>query len=140
MEEKCNKSMGEVKKSTAIRLTTKGRISRSVFWKYFGAAILLQFSALAVLGQAIGNPDDASFSLMQILIAIAAGIVIIFAIILNLCGHIRRIQDLGISQWALLPIFIPYLNMFIAPIFTIICGCIPGKDKPNKYGAETNVL
>lgn len=110
-------------KDTKIRLTSQGRISRAVFWKYIFAAVLSLF-IFGITADALG--DLVNYRVSQSIQCVGMILFIAFFIF----GTARRFHDLGIGDWAVLLLFVPFINI----IAILVCGFIPGKPNPNKYG------
>ena len=101
----------------------RGQARRSEWWLVnILSSIVAQ--AAAVLGTiAFVSHEEWHFRTL----GIAAFLVVLLAIEVDLATTVRRLRDRGRSPWWLLAFLIPYLGW----IYLVIeCGFLPGRDRP----------
>jgi uncharacterized membrane protein YhaH (DUF805 family) len=110
--------------------TFSGRASRSEFWWFYAALIVLNV-ALSVLPGVLaglaGAGSDAA-TVISLVFSVVTFAVSIALIIPTLAVGARRLHDLGQSGWLLLLFLVPCVN-----IGMLIYLAFPGQPGPNAY-------
>jgi uncharacterized membrane protein YhaH (DUF805 family) len=103
--------------------TTRGRISRSTYWKYFGGF----YAAILILVKAFDLENNVAPMWLQFTFGIAFLAFLPIAIVVK----IKRWHDLDKSGWWLFLVLIPC----VGAIWTVIeCGFFAGTPGPNRFG------
>lgn len=109
------------KKAMRLYADFSGRATRSDFWLFTLALILLLISAsfveLIVLGNLTGG--------------LIAGLINLLHIVPALAISVRRLHDTGKSGWWLLLMFVPV----IGTITLLVFYCTKSDPAPNRYGS-----
>jgi uncharacterized membrane protein YhaH (DUF805 family) len=110
----------------------RGRMRRAHWWLSRLAAwvlpviLLVATGTLSVLESRAGLPRSPGFW-------VGLAIVGPFALWLDVAASVKRLHDIGISGWAYLMVFIPYVGSLAA---FIVMGCLDGTRGPNRFGAS----
>jgi uncharacterized membrane protein YhaH (DUF805 family) len=104
-------------------LTTKGRISRSTFWKFFGCVYGLGL-LIGIADDAAPFPDWAKGILVLLLLPVLFAAVIV---------QIKRWHDLNKSEWWVLINFIPVIGVLWS---LKECGFQKGTQGANRFGPD----
>ncbi len=114
--------MGNITKAFQMVLSNyvgfTGRATRSEFWYYFLAYIIL-FVIVNVVGGIIGSP----------FLSMILGLGVLLP---TLAVEFRRLHDTGRSAWWLLVAFIPLVGIIVLIYF----WAQPSEDGDNSYGAK----
>lgn len=117
-----------------ISLTTKGRISRSVFW-YTQLACIGAIYALNALSNAWADIADIVLEYNATFLAIEGLIVFPMTVFLLWCHCVsvaKRFHDLNMSAWWTLFVWIPAVGWLV---YLVVLGCFSGTCGNNRYGA-----
>jgi uncharacterized membrane protein YhaH (DUF805 family) len=107
-------------------LTTKGRISRSLFW----GVHLFSFIASALSGGLLTYIEEHNLPKLP---ATAITLLCLLPVFLSIIVQIKRWHDLNRSGVWILVNFIPVFG----PLWTLIqCGLVKGTDGENQYGLD----
>jgi len=107
-------------------LTTKGRISRSVFW----GVHLFSFLAMALSGGVLTYIEQHNLPKPP---ATAITLLCLLPIFLSIIVQIKRWHDLNRSGVWILVNFIPVFGLLWT---LILCGLVRGTDGENQYGLD----
>lgn len=101
--------------------TLKGRLRRK---DYIITAFVLTFLFFLIISIGAANKNDFTYS---------ASIILTFPLaFIGFSATTKRLQDIGMSQWWILFIFLPYINF----IFGLFLFFKDGTIGPNKYGED----
>jgi uncharacterized membrane protein YhaH (DUF805 family) len=108
--------------------TYTGRASRSEFWLYalFHAALSVILFGLALLSTLISVTHFAILTMVSWGVFLA-GLLILIAV------AVRRCHDFGRGGWLVA------LMILLPPVF-ILCGCLDGHYRTNRYGPRPHAL
>lgn len=124
--------------------TFQGRASRSEYWWFYLAYILIVLVMGFILGGLFGatgafgpGGEDLSVGAM---ILIAIGVVIYIALFIPFIAvTVRRFHDYNLSGWWVLAVFllsmIPLVGIAAGIGMLVIC-CLKGTQGPNKFGND----
>lgn len=127
-----------------------GRSRRSEYWKVVVAQLIIiiafyicvAFVAFASynLGYDLGHSSTYGYlgvGIIGMVALVLYGIYALFCLIPTISICVRRLHDIGLSGWWLVPLFIvsfiPILS-FIVSIVSTILYCIDGKAETNQWG------
>jgi len=106
-----------------LLFSTKGRITRTTYWTFFGAYFVLFLIAFFIDFLIIANSDWMGISIFSMILSL-------LAIYPSIVIQIKRLHDRDRPGWFFLLNFIPLANLWIA----IEVGFLAGTPGPNQYG------
>jgi uncharacterized membrane protein YhaH (DUF805 family) len=111
----------------SLLFSFNGRIGRGPYWAVMVALIVIEIIISAVApALSNGNGALAIISLLVVAVVALACIWIVFAV------QVKRWHDRNKSGWWALIGFVP----FIGGIWVLVeCGCLPGVNEGNRFGA-----
>lgn len=101
-----------------------GRASRSAFWWFHLALIVLTVAAMAVDAMLASDPEGAGSPL--------ATLVLVVHVLPALAVGVRRLHDAGRSGWWWLVGLVP----LVGPILLLVWYCRPGTPGDNRFGPD----
>lgn len=112
----------------------KGRLGRVRYFVYAMTITLIVYIAIAavtalaaVAGQSASEPGGVMFSVMMVILALGG----LFAAVMSIIYGVRRLNDMNMSGWLILLMFVPLANFVMALVMLFV----PGSKGENKYGA-----
>ena len=114
---------------------TSGRLGRARYFVYVMALTMITYLAMAlVMGVGFGSASQggspgALFFGLMLLVMMPVGI---FTTVMSIIYGIRRLNDMNMSGWMILLLFLPIANLVIA----IMLLFVPGTKVANNYGPK----
>ncbi|MDR2613306.1 MAG: DUF805 domain-containing protein [Deltaproteobacteria bacterium] len=117
------------------RFKATGRAGRKEYWLFalfllvtYALAAVAVFDVLALLDDRFGREarevvTDIALALVEQLFIVMSAV----AFLLMICLSIRRLHDIGLPGWVLVP-------ALLLPVVMLVFALIRGKDSPNRYG------
>ena len=111
----------------------KGRLGRVRYFVYALTITLIVYivfaavtAAAAVAGQSASEPGGVMFPVMMLVLAVGG----VFTAVMSIIYGVRRLNDMNVSGWLILLMFVPLANFVMALVMLFV----PGSDGDNKYG------
>ena len=111
----------------------KGRLGRVRYFVYaltITLIVYLVFAAVAavaaIAGPPASEPGGVMFSVMMLVLAVGG----VFAAVMSIIYGVRRLNDMNVSGWLILLMFVPLANFVMALVMLFV----PGSDGDNRYG------
>lgn len=110
----------------------EGRIPRRTWWMRYILVILGINIGMQIL-LAIIAAIDFTGGIITLILSIPVLIISLALIWPGLAGYAKRLHDRDMSAWWMLLVFVPAVGGLA---LLIICGFLPGKPGPNRYGPD----
>jgi len=111
----------------------KGRLGRVRYFVYAMTITLIVYAVFAavtafaaVAGQPATEPGGVMFSVLMVLLAVGG----VFTGVMSIIYGVRRLNDMNMSGWLILLMFVPLANFVMALVMLFV----PGSKGENKYG------
>lgn len=114
---------------------TSGRLGRARYFVYVMALTMITYFAMGLVmavGFGSASPGSGPGGLFIGLMLLVMAPVGIFTTVMSIIYGIRRLNDLNMSGWMILLMFVPIANFVIA----IMLLFVPGSKVANKYGPK----
>ncbi|GAA5136588.1 DUF805 domain-containing protein [Alloalcanivorax gelatiniphagus] len=110
---------------------TTGRLGRARYFVYVMVFTMILYAIMG-LAMAAGFSVDPSGGTMMIPMILVVAVLSIFLAVMSIIYGIRRLNDMNMSGWLILLIFVPIANFVIA----IMLLFVPGSKGANNYGPK----
>lgn len=110
----------------------EGRIPRRTWWMRY-VLVILGISIGVQILLAIVAAIDFTGGIVALILSIPVTIIALGLIWPALAGYAKRLHDRDMSAWWILLGFVPVVGGLA---LLIICGFLPGKPGPNRYGPD----
>ncbi|MCU5787156.1 DUF805 domain-containing protein [Alloalcanivorax marinus] len=111
---------------------TAGRLGRARYFVYVMALTMILYVAMGLAMAAGLGVDPSGGGAMMILMMLVVAVVGIFMTVMSIIYGIRRLNDVNMSGWLILLMFVPIANFVIA----IMLLFVPGSKGANNYGPK----
>lgn len=110
----------------------EGRINRTRYWSFMGAAVLLGLPSVSFVANL---PDAFQDPTAEAIAGLITLVVFLPLMVSGLAFGVRRWHDRNRSGWWILISLVP----LIGPIWTFVeCGCLKGTVGDNRFGPDPN--